>query len=184
MLNATANQPDEALGYHDRLPLSWMMLDAPLDAALLDSLNDDNIRVLNAEGVLQENRRVRNEDGSPLEAEIDRLHLKINLLLDMVGSLASGQRPRPAPCDVRLSAVGLQWKSEPLRQGARALLSLHLHRATAMPLRLPAVIENLSDGSTFARFEQLDESCRSALERHVFLHHRRAIAGAKAPAKR
>ncbi len=174
----------EGLSYQDRLPLSWMMLDAPLDTALLDSLNDDNVRVLNAEAVLQENRRARSEESSPLEAEIDRLHLKINLLLDMVGGLASGQRPRPAPCDVRLSAFGLQWRCDRLPHGSRALLSLHLHRATATPLRLPAVIQTLDDGSVFARFEQLDESCHSALERHVFLHHRRAVAGAKSPAKR
>jgi hypothetical protein len=172
--------PGEILGYQDRLPLSWRMPaeDDPQPAELLDEAQ----RVLDACAMLEETRH-RGDDDDPVRAELERLHHKVNLTLEMLGSLLSARQPRPPAHPIWLSAEGLLWlgSDDRIAAGDRGLISLHLHRLLPRPLLLPAVIRHSGGGEISARFDPLNASCRSELERHVFLRHRRAVAGSRSP---
>lgn len=165
----------EVLGYQTRLPLSWTSASA--GTAALPQLMEEAQRVLATCSMLEETRR-RGENDDALESEIDRLHQKTNLVLEMLGTLLSVQQARPAPHPLWLSAEGVLWlQHDPtITAGASGLLSIHLHRALPAPLVLPAEIRHSGHGEISARFTGLSEHCQSELERHVFLRHRRAIA--------
>ena len=185
-MDLTPPAAGETLGYQDRMPVCWRAAgaDDPTRAELLDEAQ----RVLMACCVLEEARRRGSDDEDAVSAEIDRLHLKMNLALEMLGSLLAAQQPRPAPQPLWLSAEGVLWLQSPPvslpAEGAQGLVSIHLHRALARPLVLPAVIRHAGGGEISARFEGLSQACQSELERHVFLRHRRAIAGSRLPASR
>lgn len=174
-MSATAPHPvGEVLGYQDRLPFAWLPASAVRSRA---DLMDEAQRVLVACAMLEETRR-RSDESSPLEADVDRLHLKMDLVLEMLGNLLSAQLARPAPQPLWLSSQGVLWLEHgPCpAAGSQGLVSIHLHAALPRPLLLPAVILHAGGGETSARFDGLNEACQSELERHVFLRHRRAIA--------
>jgi hypothetical protein len=173
------------LSYGDHLPLHWRPLAETADARELDRYDADNLGVLHAVAALEEHRELPNE-ANPLESEINRLHQKVDLLLHLVGNLARGHQQLPAPVTLSLSARGVHWT--PLdagpAAGARILVEIHLHRGIAQPLCLPARVKAASAAEIDAEFELPGEACLAALERHVFLHHRRSIADARSAAQR
>jgi hypothetical protein len=177
---SAAHTVSETLGYQDRLPLLWRAAgaDDPTRAEIMDEAQ----RVLMTCSMLEENRR-RSEDEGAVEAEIDRLHTKMNLVLEMLGGLLAVHQPRPPPLPLWLSADGVLWLSQDdsIVSGASGFVAIHLHRSLPRPLVLPAPIEHSGGGEIKARFEDLSGACRSELERHVFLRHRRAVAGSRSP---
>lgn len=178
-----ANSVNEVLGYQDRLPLSWRPASA--EDPSHQELFDDAHRVLMACATLEEARR-RSDDEDTVEVEIDRLHMKMNLVLEMLGSLLAAQQQRPPALPVWLSAEGLLWlqHDDSIVAGTEGLVSIYLHRSLPRPLVLPARIQHAGGGEISARFEGLTSNCQSDLERHVFLRHRRAIAGSRTPPTR
>lgn len=169
--------------YSDCLPLAW--LPDGTDPRPNTQLMDDAQRLLSTCAMLEETRH-RNEDSNGVEAEIERLQQKLNLVLEMVGALVVAQQARPAPVPVSLSSEGLLWLGDAanLNTGSSGLVCLHLHRALVQPLVLPATIVHAGGGEISARFQRLNPACQSELERHVFLRHRRAIAGSRSPQSR
>lgn len=165
------------LSYDDHLPLAWHPL---AEDDVSQSHETENLGALCAVAALEEHRELPGED-TPLHAEIHRLHQKMDLLVHMLSSLIRSQVRLPATVPLRLSAQRLVWTpgEVPPTPGARILLELYLHRGLAQPLRLPARVQALGDGAAEAVFEPLGEASLAALERHVFLHHRRSIAGAR-----
>ncbi len=83
-------------------------LPEPFDPAIVGSFADRNLRVLQA--VLGARRawpdRSKPTRTHPHAADIMRLEMKMNLLLDMVGALLIASRPRPKPAAVRFNALG------------------------------------------------------------------------------
>ena len=93
----------DALSYEAALPVDWRTLPVPIDAAHRDRLSDDNLRVLAAVALLDEQRgpASASDDSSPLDAEIARLNQKLNLLIDLMGFLVNQQAPAPDAQRVR-----------------------------------------------------------------------------------
>lgn len=183
-MTATAQHSvSEVLGYQDRLPLSWRPV-SPEDPSHTE-LFEEAHRVLAACAILEEARRRRDDEGS-VEVELDRLHMKVNIVIDMLGSLIAAGLPRPPALPVWMSAEGLLWlqTDESIIAGTEGLVSVHLHRSLPRPLVLPARIQHSGGGEISARFEHLTHACQSELERHVFLRHRRAVAGSRTPPNR
>lgn len=172
----------DALSYESALPLHWQPLERLPDALTLDRHNDENLRVLAAVALLDEQRGNgpgTGDDVSGVEAEIARLNQKMNLLVELVSFLVGQQAPPPPAQAVRLSWQGVGWHGEAaLGDG---LVSLRLHRSVPQPFVWPARIVIAEAGELYARFAPFSEPCQAALERHVFLHHRRAIAGTRRP---
>ncbi|HKS54257.1 MAG TPA: hypothetical protein VJS12_03170, partial [Steroidobacteraceae bacterium] len=104
----------EELAYEDVLPVSWKKMAEPFDPALIGSYADRNLRVLQALSALDEHGQPeKTDENSPHAADIMRLDLKVNLLLDMVGALLVASRPRPRPTSIRFNALGSVWQSIP-----------------------------------------------------------------------
>lgn len=172
---------EQALHYADRLPLRWMV-DEPVHDA--ERLAEANLRVLATVAQLEESS-APGDNPTPQELEIARLHHKLNLLLEIVGGLARGQLHVPEPVPLRLSWLGVAWRhgGDTPTLGAHGLVHLHLHPAVLQPLRWPAQIVGCDAEEARARFAPLGDTCQRALERHVFLHHRRAVAERRQPAR-
>ena len=76
----------EELAYEDVLPLAWRRLPEPFDPATIGSFADRNLRVLQSLSALEEHGQIEKPDDSSVHAaDILRLDMKMNLLLDMVG---------------------------------------------------------------------------------------------------
>jgi hypothetical protein len=85
---------------------------------------------------------------------------------------------------VRMSARALEWFGEPAPPaGATGLLSLYINPALPQPLRIPCVVVGqciIDDGrATQLRFAGLSEAAVDLLEKLIFRHHRRLVAGAR-----
>lgn len=167
----------KTLAYDDVLPLQWVELPALPDALRLERLCENNVGILAKVAAIEERHRMVGEDGE-LEQEINRLHSKMDLLLGLVASIARMHLKLPDAIEIRLSADCLRWKSvaQVPAAGSRIMISLYLNPCIAEPLCLPAVIQQRDDEWVEASFEHPGATCYSALEQHVFLHHRRSIA--------
>jgi hypothetical protein len=172
----------EGISYRDSLPLRWLPLEAVPVGAESERLADTNARLLMAVALLEEHVQPADEP-SQAELELQRIHLKLNLLLELFGNFINLQTPRPAVVALRLSWQGASWASaEPPPLGTVGLLELHLCAALPQPLRWPARIIAVGAGEVSAEFEAVPDFCQAALERHVFQRHRRAIKETRQPA--
>jgi hypothetical protein len=175
---------DDGLGYHDRIPLAWEALQDAPSVAELSHWQDHNLRLLAALALLEERPRKSDPD-EPLTVEVERLHCKFDLLLEMLAVLLRQQQPLPPSHAVRITLDGIAWKTGGADVPPRVLLQLHLHHGLPAPLLWPG--ERLSgegEQPVVVRFLPLGDACGAALERHIFTRHRRSVAEARSPAAR
>lgn len=177
----------EELAYEDVVPLAWRALPEPFDPAVIGSFADRNLRTLQAVAALDEHGQVeKSDDNSPYAADIVRLELKVNLLLDMVGQLLTSSHPRPKATSIRFNALGAVWQgSAPYPVlGNQGVLEVYLRDCIADPLRLVGRIASVGpDGRIKARFIPPGEHIADLLQKLAFRKHRRQVAGAKNPKK-
>lgn len=175
----------EELAYEDVLPIVWRRAPEPIDATLVSSYQDRNLRVLQALSALEEHAQVEKQDeSSPHHADLLRLDLKVNLLLDMVGQLLVASHPRPRAAAIRFNALGAVWQgvSPHPEMGNQGILEIYLRDCIAEPLRLFGRIASVGpDGRIKARFVPPGEHIADLLEKLAFRKHRRQVAGAKHP---
>jgi hypothetical protein len=175
----------DELAVQDVLPLAWRVLPQAADPDAAASFMERNARVLQAREALDQLGPVEKPDeNAPNAADLMRLELKINLLLDLVGQVLATSRPRPQPLPVRFNAQGAVWRSPaPLPEaGATGVLEIYLHDALAEPLRLPGRVSNVTpDGHVKVRFAPVTETVSDLLEKLCFRRHRRQIAGHRHP---
>jgi hypothetical protein len=172
------------LAYEDLLPVAFRPLAKPLDLPAIAALTDRNVRMLQVCAVLEEQGALeKKDDSSPHAADILRLEVKVNLLLDLVGQLLAAQLPRPAPALVRFNAIGALWKAAaPPRAGQQGLLEIWLRDSLPRPLTLPAnVTQVAADGHVKATFVPPGEATADLLEKLAFRRHRRQVAGVRQP---
>jgi hypothetical protein len=79
-------------------------------------------------------------------------------------------------CGERLPATARRWRRN-------TCLSRSERQAGPMSAKL-ALIRHSGGGEISASFADIGPACRSDLERHVFLRHRRAVAGSRSPQSR
>lgn len=162
-------------------PVLWRVGLAPPTDAVAAA-----VRALATAAALGERTPTVNEEAVGLELEVARLHQKTQLLVELMAVALGRDGTRPAPVPLSLSAAGCSWQGHdaPIR-GSTGLVAVWLHPASPEPLEWPAQIieiESLTDGgmSVHARFLPLGEAAQAALDRQVFLLHRRAVAEARA----
>ncbi len=175
----------EELAYEDVLPAAWRRLPEPYDPALIGSFADRNLRVLQSVSALDEHGQLEKaDDNSPHAADILRLDLKMNLLLDMVGQLLAASHPRPKPVAVRFNALGGVFQAAaPFPDlGSQGVLEVYLRDCIADPLRLVGRIASVGpDGRVKVRFIPPGEHIADLLEKLAFRKHRRQVAGVRQP---
>jgi hypothetical protein len=185
MSNEPPSPADEALSYRDELPLRWVPVRALPAGAAAERLDEANARLLGAVSLLEETPKF-GDDPSASELELQRIHQKLNLLIDLLGSVLRQQHPRPDKVPLRLSWRSVSWQAAaPLPAvGELGIVELYLKETLPQPLHWPARIAAVADGEVTAEFEGASEASQSALERHVFARHRRAVAETRNPARR
>lgn len=173
----------DELAYADVLPVSFRALEVAPDAALLASWADRNLRMLQACAAIEEHgQQDKQDEDSPHAADLLRIDLKVNLLLEMVGHLLAASQSRPPARPVRFNAHGIVWQTDGAvpAPGTRGVVEVHLKDSLVQPLcLLGSVADESHDGVVHMRFEPLPEAVGDHVEKLVFRRHRRQIAGVR-----
>src|SRR5689334_12583754 len=118
----------DKITYEDLLPVRWRPLAETVSDLQAQQFAERNLRVLQACDALEEQGRIeKSDDQSPHSADLLRMDLKLNLLLDVVGQLLSASQQRAAPVPVRFNAMGANFGwPQPLPVGAHGILEITL----------------------------------------------------------
>jgi hypothetical protein len=166
--------------YEDALPLIWRQLESIPGETQLARLNDSNEAFLRALSALEEHHPgyAELEDRFPIiRQELERLDLKLNLLMELVGHVLSRQMMLPEPVPVRVGAEGIEWRCERLPdRGSWVFVELYLRPRYPRPLELVGEVMERSDKEVKLAFIGMSESVQDWLEKLIFRHHRRHIA--------
>ena len=187
-MHAATDSHSDGISYRKKMPLRWTTLTELPGVVEAERYAEANARVLAAVALLEEHVQVGDEP-SPHELELQRIHQKLNLLIEMFGGFLSQQITRPEETPVRLSWRNISWdapastSSGSLAIGTLGLVELQLSAMLPQMLRLPARIVANHDGVVSAEFDTLGEVGQRALERHVFMWHRREVAETRQPAR-
>jgi hypothetical protein len=174
----------QELAYADSLPIAVSALMEPVAAPTLAAWTERNLRLLQACAALEESAAAEPQDDSSAQAaELQRIDLKVNMLLDMVGLLVASMQSRPAPRPLRFNAQGLLWEpgaSVPPPDTA-VKLEIFLRESMVHPLTLTGVMLD-SGVETLARlrFDEPPETVADHIKKLVFRRHRRQVAIARA----
>jgi hypothetical protein len=175
----------EELAYQDVLPLAWKPLHAPLDNIALASFTDRNIKTLQVCAAIEEHGSVdMQDDKSPNAADLMRLEVKMNLVMDLLGQILAASVPRPQPASIRFNALGASWQARaPFpKVGTSGLLEIYLRDCIAQPLVLVARITAINpDGQVKAQFTPPGDATADLIEKLAFRRHRRGVAGVRQP---
>jgi Atypical PilZ domain, cyclic di-GMP receptor len=173
----------EELAYQDVVPLQWRTLPTPLSTDAQTQLAERNARLLQACAALDEHGHTeKTDENSPHAADILRLDLKINLLLDLVGRLLVANQPRPAAQSLRFNAQGATWKmaSPTCKPGDEGVLEIFLKDVLVEPLRMLGRVAAVSaDGQIKVKFSAQSETIADLIEKLAFRKHRRQVAGSR-----
>lgn len=177
----------EGVGYADTLPLGFERLAKLPEGAALAGMNQETQQVLVADSSLDEQRPVSEkkiDDEHELAEDLQRVEFKVNVLIQLVARLLNRDSLLPPVRSVRLHAGGIEWllDGEDVLPGF-GLVTLHVSRHFPQPLRLPGRVMTTHHDAEGAwvrfAFEGLTPSVTEALERLVFRHHRRLVAGTR-----
>lgn len=177
-----ASSDSERLGtgpsYQGRCPLRW----CPGESLAIDDAPE---QVLAAIAVVEEAGVVKNEDNDPVLAELQNLDARLRVLMDLVFHLYRQQSEPAAPQAFVMSATALSiaGAGPAPAMGQTGVVELQLDAPVPRPLRLPAEVTEVSPSeagwSASLRLIIRNEVLAEALERHVFRHHRREVAGVR-----
>ncbi|MHA6205498.1 PilZ domain-containing protein [Dyella soli] len=169
----------DRVSYEDSLHAGCVAVALPQDELQLAVMRERNLNVLGTLAAFGERRLDVADDESPLAQELLRMDNKLNVLMAMFDQLLQRGAELPARQPVRFNAVGAVLPAALWPGGAATgLLRLHFDGCLALPLELPARLLQERDGDhVFVAFETLDDVTGDALERLVFRHHRRKVAG-------
>ncbi len=173
----------EELAYEDVLPLSWRVAKQQVSEVYRRGLSESNAKLLQACAALEEHGPTEKaDDRSPFHADLVRLDLKMNLLLDMVGQLLIANRPRPPAMPVRFNALGAVWQQTqnlPII-GSYGVLEMYLRECMFEPIRLAGQVAGVSEqGRIKVKFDNPGELVAELIEKLAFRRHRRQVAGAR-----
>ncbi|MFN7550048.1 MAG: PilZ domain-containing protein [Pseudomonadota bacterium] len=183
-MNAGADQAlfGDALGCEERLPVEFLPgAVAPPGAAARDLML---LRVL---ATMEDGAEGERDEGDARSAEMARVEARLDLVLALLGALAAA-RADTLPCaSLRWSRLGarLILPAAPVAPGGvlRVPLDPRLPQPRELPARLLAAEPQGADWMAWLRFEALDAALETAVERHVFRRHRRAIAEVRRAAR-
>jgi hypothetical protein len=175
----------EGLIFEESLPVGWTP--GPLaEGLVLARLNADNHQLLGAESSLDEVRvhEALKDESPALLHELQRLEYKVNILLRLTAELALRSSGLPPAERVRMSSRAVEWFGQHSpATGDTGQLSIYINPALPQALRIPCVVagERIIEDSraTQLRFVGLSDAVVDMLEKLIFRHHRRLVAGAR-----
>jgi len=156
-------------------PLAW-----PPSQGRLQQLSDRNANTLAAIAALEERRADTGEDDSPLMQEMLRMDAKLTVLVEIVNNLLVPGSVLPPRQLLRFNALGAILPAGLAPTGGGLLLRIRFDLCRSLPLELAVRVERqFDDGRVFVAFAPLGDAVGDAIERLVFRHHRRKVAGAR-----
>jgi hypothetical protein len=159
----------------DAEPLAW-----PLPEAMAQQLDERNAATLATIAALEERRADSVDDDSPVMQELLRLDAKLTALVDIVNRLVLPAHELPPRQSLRFNALGAVLPGAMVPPGPALLLRLRFDVCRSLPLELPAQsLRRLDDGRVFVAFHALGDGVSASLDRLVFRHHRRKVAGTR-----
>jgi hypothetical protein len=175
----------DGLIFEEALPLVWTA--GPLlEGLALARLNADNHQLLGAESSLDEVRvhEALKDESPALVHELQRLEYKVNILLRLTAELSIRNSGLPAAQKVRLTSRALEWFGEHAPPvGGTGLLALYINPALPQAIKIPCEVvgERSQDNVRVAqmRFNGLSDAVVEQLDKLIFRHHRRLVAGAR-----
>lgn len=181
----------DGLVYDDLVPVVWAYLDSqPRDEQLV-SANDANTQLLRLITSLSDRLPEQGDENFECNAELERLDLKLNVLLDIAGQLIRDQLKLPNGDPISLGHNGLEWWVEQAPDTGRLIsLKLYIDGVVPRPLQLFGVVRindkrATVDGRTPVRIKYmgLGQALEDELEKFIFRHHRKRIALERQPDK-
>jgi Atypical PilZ domain, cyclic di-GMP receptor len=181
-------EPASNLTFTGCLPLAWRELSVLPDAAELRHQEQTNLTILHTLFALDIHV---GDDPSALTnaSDLKRLDFKVGLLLELVGQLLAGQRAAPPERPLILTVHDLSWGAA-TAPPANALLQLELYGNLCYPrpLIMHAKVNEISfsqdEYQIKATFFPVSPPIQEALERYIFLQHRRFIANRRGNSQR
>jgi Atypical PilZ domain, cyclic di-GMP receptor len=175
----------DGLIFEETLPVGWTA--GPLaQGPALARLNADNHQLLGAEASLDEVRvhEALKDESPALIHELQRLEYKVNILLRLAAELALRSSGLPPAQRVRLNSRALEWFGETTPVvGDTGLLVVYVNSALPQPVKIPCTVagERMQDDVRVVqmRFGGLSEAVVEQLDKLIFRHHRRLVAGAR-----
>lgn len=173
--------PFEGLpSYDERLCASFEPLATPPDALARAQLEAEASGLLHTLLALEEYNAPRSEEECENAAEFQRLDRKLDLILELLSARLRDDQPSPERA-VSVCAAGLRWQQSatPPAPGTIGMARVFLHRMLPRALCLPAEVIADQTGWLRLRYLTVGEECEERLLRHVFLQHRRRLAGTR-----
>ena len=175
----------DGLIFEEALPVVWTA--GPLaEGLVLARLNADNHQLLAAEASLDEVRvhEALKDESPALVQELQRLEYKVNILLRLTAELALRSSGLPPPQRIRLTSRALEWFSEQgLAVDSTGLLAVYINSALPQPVKIPCVVvgERVQDEMRVVqmRYTGMSDAVVEQLDKLIFRHHRRLVAGAR-----
>lgn len=124
------------------------------------------------------------EERGSVELGLQRVESKLNLVLELVGALVRQQTDLPSTVAVQWSRRGVRLeRSEPFAPGTEGWLTLYplpwLPQALELPVTALHCESNGEDARLWLALPTVPGGFQTALERHLFRRHRRAVALAR-----
>jgi hypothetical protein len=175
------------LAFEDELPFEWRPSSLPLSPAVQARHAEANVRLLQVCLTLDDPVPTDKADDVQQNAEIARLDMKMNLLLDLVGRLLQQNQPRPVAAKLRLNARGAAWQlanaahTDAIKEGDAGIFAVYLHDNLLDPLQLTGKVSRLDGERIEVRFDRAPENVAGLIDKLTFRRHRRQIAVKRHP---
>jgi hypothetical protein len=175
----------EELAYEDIVPVRWRASSGQVSDVFRRSCAERNLKLLQACAALEEHGQPEKpDDHSQYHADIVRLDMKINLLLDLVGQILVANQPRPEAMSIRFNTLGAVWQHKGVlpEANSQGVLEIYLRECVVEPLRLIGrIISVTNETRVKAKFDAPGQQIADLIEKLAFRRHRRQIAGARNP---
>lgn len=185
-------EPLDGLGYEDGTPLGYEPRAALPEGPALAALNAEIVEVLVADASLDEQRPVhvdsKHDEEHALAEDLQRLEFKVNVLIQLVARLMKREDAMPPVRHWRLHGQGVEWLvADDAPASGVGLVSLYVSRNFPQPLVLPGRVVGMREDAhgrwVQFRFAGLVPAAAELLEKLIFRHHRRAVAGTRGHAR-
>jgi hypothetical protein len=190
-MSTARESPPSNLAFTGYLPLAWQELSALPEPDQLQHQEKINLHILHILFALDIHAGDYGDDLTTFTSasELKRLDFKVSLLLEMIGHLFAHQQAIPPERALTLTVNELSWRANAAPTADATLrIELYCNLSYPRPLILYAhtdqIISIENDYQTKVTLHQPGESLQEALERYIFLQHRRAIANQRGNSQR